>query len=133
MLMAFLQLLVCILTGIFLSGFYLYFYCKMKRIHVLEFKRHLSKYTIIATLFMFLLICEVAVEVQTFELGSNDPTSFFKNLWKWVAFSSVVEMAPYGVYLAVSIVYKPHDCFRCFGKDPERKFSIYQYNKEELK
>ena len=126
--MAFLQLIICLLTAGFLVGFYAYFYCKMKRIHALEFKRHLCKYTILATLFTLCLLCEAAVEVETFLLGSKfkwAATIFFQNLWQWVAFSAFVDMMPYLVFLTVSLVYLPHDCFRCFGKDPDRKFSIY--------
>ena len=26
----------------------------------------------------------------------------------------------------------PHDCFRCLGKDPDRIFSIKQYNRDEF-
>ena len=29
------------------------------------------------------------------------------------------------------VLNKPHDCFRCFGKDPDRVFSISQYTKHE--
>ena len=27
---------------------------------------------------------------------------------------------------------RPHDCFICFGKDPDRKYSIHQYTQGEL-
>ena len=33
---------------------------------------------------------------------------------------------------AFFILDKPHDCFRCLGKDPDRIFSIDQYRKDEI-
>ena len=30
---------------------------------------------------------------------------------------------------AFLLLHTPHDCFRCTGKDPDRIFSIHQYNR----
>ena len=40
-------------------------------------------------------------------------------------------MLPIIAFLLSNTLYPPHDCFKCFGKDPERRYSVYQYTKEE--
>ena len=57
----------------------------------------------------------------------------FANLWKWIFGTTCIELSPYLIFLAVNTMYLPHDCFKCFGKDPTRKFSIYQYTSKEQK
>jgi hypothetical protein len=37
-------------------------------------------------------------------------------------------LIPFFVFLAFN---KPHDCFKCLGKDPDRRYSIFQFNKFE--
>ena len=37
-------------------------------------------------------------------------------------------LIPFFIFLAFN---KPHDCFKCLGKDPERRYSIFQFNKFE--
>jgi len=34
----------------------------------------------------------------------------------------VAELLPFVFYFAFN---KPHDCFKCLGKDPDRRFSIF--------
>ena len=133
--MTVIQLIICLTTVSFLIIFQTYFLIKMSRLHQFEFKKHLKKYLILSLSFIILLLMETVVAVETFLIGASNQAvdKFFDNLWNWAIFSSVVELAPYLVFLIVNTVYKPHDCFRCFGKDPERKFSIYQYTQDERK
>ena len=41
----------------------------------------------------------------------------------------LLEMFPFIFFF---ILNKPHDCFICLGKDPERRFSMFQLTREEL-
>ena len=49
-------------------------------------------------------------------------------------------MFQYSLYTASQLIVvwvffifeRPHDCFICFGKDPDRKYSIHQYTQSEL-
>lgn len=34
------------------------------------------------------------------------------------------ESLPFLAFLIVNQLYPPHDCFKCFGKDPDRRYSI---------
>ena len=43
-------------------------------------------------------------------------------------FSDLVILLPVVVFLAFD---KPHDCYRCLGKDPDRVYSIFQLSKVE--
>ena len=38
-------------------------------------------------------------------------------------------MLPYWAFL---LLHDPHDCFKCLGKDPERNYSKFQFNRAEL-
>ena len=44
-------------------------------------------------------------------------------------FTILIELLPVASYL---ILYYPHDCYRCLGKDPDRNFSQYQFTEREL-
>jgi hypothetical protein len=119
---------------LFFIVFIVYFSCMMSRLHTLEFKKHWAKYTWLTLPFIAFLAAEIYILYMTFLLGKGDEsyiTFFFSNLWRCIVITSLVEISPYLIFLAVNTVYKPHDCFKCFGKDPERKFSIYQYTKDE--
>ena len=51
----------------------------------------------------------------------------------WLFFTSLnfVELMPVYAFLVKNLLYPPHDCFTCFNKDPERRYSIYQYTRDE--
>lgn len=135
-LMSITSLCVIVLILVFMIVFFIYFNCKMNRIHRLEFKKHFKKYTLLSVLLIISLLLEFVVVYMTFLLGRDQEryiTFFFKNLWQILIPATLVEILPYLIFLTVSQLFLPHDCFRCFGKDPERKFSIYQFTKEELK
>jgi hypothetical protein len=90
----------------------------------------------LSVLLIISLLLEFVVVYMTFLLGRDQEwyiTFFFKNLWQILIPATLVEILPYLIFLTVSQLFLPHDCFRCFGKDPERKFSVYQFTKEELK
>ena len=40
----------------------------------------------------------------------------------------VAELVPFVSYFWLN---EPHDCFRCLGKDPDRRFSIFQLTRWE--
>ena len=44
---------------------------------------------------------------------------------------NIVEVLPIIAYLWRNQKQKPHDCFTCWNKDPERKYSVYQYSKTD--
>lgn len=46
---------------------------------------------------------------------------------------NLAELIPPIAVLLKNTLYPPHDCFTCFNKDPERRYSIFQYSKEEWK
>ena len=48
---------------------------------------------------------------------------FFSSPWQ--AGYSFFSILPFLTFL---ILNKPHDCYRCVGKDPERKYSKFQYS-----
>ena len=41
----------------------------------------------------------------------------------------IVSILPYWAFL---LFHDPHDCFKCLGKDPERNYSMFQFNRAEL-
>jgi len=43
-------------------------------------------------------------------------------------FGDLVTFLPIVVFLGLN---KPHDCYACLGKDPDRIYSSYQLNHEE--
>ena len=48
---------------------------------------------------------------------------FFSSPWQTgCSFFSILP------FLTFLILNKPHDCYRCVGKDPERKYSKFQYS-----
>ena len=123
-------------TLLFFIVFMIYFFGSMRRLHKLEFGKHFRKYTSLTVSFVIFLAAEIVVVFMTYYLGTGAPKFenwFFRNLWQCIITTSVIEMCPYMLYLAINTMYRPHDCYKCFGKDPERKFSIYQYTKEERK
>lgn len=46
---------------------------------------------------------------------------------------NLVELMPFYAFLVKNTIYPAHDCFTCFNKDPERRYSIYQYTNDEWK
>ena len=61
-------------------------------------------------------VCETSFE---FMAWYTDPSTF----WFTTCFVSLP------IIWAFFLLNTPHDCFRCLGKDPDRIFSIYQYNR----
>ena len=41
----------------------------------------------------------------------------------------IISILPYWAFL---LFHDPHDCFKCLGKDPERNYSMFQFNRAEL-
>ena len=46
---------------------------------------------------------------------------------------NLVELLPAVAVLLKNSLYPPHDCFKCFNKDPDRRYSVFQYTAEEWK
>ena len=134
--MAAYSFIILTVSFITLIVFLSYFMCKMQKIHNFEFNLHRTKYLLITGCFLLLLACELFIQIFYFNFGMNSSTGlkFMKdNLWQVIIFSTAIEILPYLIFLIVTTYYQPHDCFRCFGKDPDRKFSTYQFTLEQIK
>jgi hypothetical protein len=66
--------------------------------------------------------------------GCNHNLTFLPKsaaFWLFMALLNIAELLPFFVFLLKNTLYPPHDCFTCFNKDPDRRYSIYQYSKQE--
>ena len=117
--------------------------------HRYEFRRHAFQLVILSTAilcsllsslfgFYFISVVVGCLFTQTtmgleqsvdeclgiFSVGMNSDLS--AKLYFWFI---VFEMVPFIFFF---ILNRPHDCFMCLGKDPDRRFSVFQLTKEEL-
>ena len=56
---------------------------------------------------------------------SHEPFIGAKNVTSGFVYGTIALLAPFWAYLALAVT---HDCFRCFGKDPNRNYSQFQYS-----
>ena len=134
--MAAYSVIILAVSFVILFVFLSYFMCKMHKIHNFEFNQHRTKYLLITVGFLLLLACELYLQIFYFLFGIEDNKGLKvlkNNLWQIIIVATAIEISPYLIFLIVTSYYKPHDCFRCFGKDPDRKFSIYQFTKDQMK
>lgn len=120
---------------VFISVFLL----RMFRMHNFEAKKHIAKISILIIMFCIALLCESylnAVLTNYVFLGFLNPTRFpidkvntckhcNEYIWAYLYKVNLAESLPFLAFLIVSQLYPPHDCFVCFGKDPDRRYSIY--------
>lgn len=48
-----------------------------------------------------------------------------------LAIENFIYFSPIFIYFVNLSCWKPHDCFACFNRLPNKRYSIYQYNQEE--
>jgi hypothetical protein len=46
-------------------------------------------------------------------------------IWGYLYKINIAESLPFFAFLIASQLYPPHDCFKCFGKDPDRRYSVH--------
>ena len=66
-------------------------------------------------------ICKIASDFSK-DLSTRPMAAFF------FLMSTLFDVVPTVAYLLLN---NPHDCFVCFGKDPDRNFSSFQLNLRE--
>ena len=124
------------------------FIVTMYNLHAFEFNRHASRtillsssilIAIVSSLFGFYFTivvssCLIAQENMGVEnkldLCFNIfPVDMNPNLSATLYFWFILfELLPFIFYFTLN---RPHDCFRCLGKDPDRRFSKFQLTREE--
>jgi hypothetical protein len=53
------------------------------------------------------------------------------DVWNLLYLEQMFILLPLAAYLFLNTVYPPHDCYKCFGKDPNHRYSIHQFSKED--
>ena len=144
--MVFIGMVVITQTALFLFYFIFFalFNFKMFNMHNFEAKKHISKYTIYVITFLLALLGETFLNwvllrhvfVQFGKVGDKEPKDFpcfacGSNIWGYLYKINIIEALPFIAFLVASSIYPPHDCYKCFGKDPDRRFSFHQYTNEE--
>lgn len=140
------------LACLVLFGVFVVFLYKVQKLHNFEWKKHLSEYittlvgltiavlselTLVFLLFWYFIWnfnAPCTTTGQTYDCPNNHvfPIANKKTeFWLFFSVLNVVEMIPVFTFLLKNTIFPPHDCFTCFNKDPERRYSIYQYSKEE--
>lgn len=119
---------------IFFAVFYFFFLINMFKMHNYEAKRHLSKYSIIVLCFCTGLVIESWLGLKLYKFSTisfkNLPENYCldgrcnRMLFGFICKVNWAESVPFFAFLFVSQIYPPHDCFKCFGKDPDRRYSI---------
>ena len=109
--------------------------------HNFEAKKHIAKIGITIFMFCIALLCESYLNAVLTKfvfwdfLHQPDPkpdplpvkicNNCNENIWAYLYKVNLAESLPFLAFLIVSQLYPPHDCFKCFGKDPDRRYSIY--------
>ena len=126
------------------------FIISMYRLHRFEFARHVSRFTVLtvaillsllSSLFGFYFITvitsclvtqtnmgneqkvDLCFSIFSIEMSANLAAEFY--FW-----FIVFEVLPFIFFFSLK---QPHDCFRCLGKDPIRRFSMFQLTREETR
>lgn len=122
----------------------------MKQHQHFEFKKHrlrifFKSFSSIATIaFMtFLLmglcvLCGLIESRQSFKL-SGDSLNYFmdklkilkKYFYLTVGMQELSLMYPFVLYFSFLTFFTPHDCFACFNRLPNKRYSIHQFTQEE--
>lgn len=120
----------------------------MYQLHRFEFKRHALRVILQATFTLVTLIYAFCAVYFGLVIGSCYvsqtnmdgrhmvdlcfnflPSHFTPNLASESYFVFIVfELLPFALYF---VLQKPHDCFICLGKDPDRRFSMFQLTRQE--
>ena len=121
----------------------------MYQYHQLEFWKHCKQKLLLdaITMLCMLLLCSYwvldayCIICWYTEYSMDEPTnfnsicfkadSFFKTLIKNNQYLFIFETSQLLPVWAYFLLSKDHDCFRCFGKDPTRNYSSYQYTARE--
>ena len=119
-------------------------YITWKR-HYLAFKEHALRQIILLLIFCFCLVVilkrqfeKISFDVCLEYFGDDVKEGGFcfrmvekrlKVVQKEWTYLVMVELLPVASFLVLNY---PHDCYRCFGKDPDRLFSQYQFTEREL-
>ena len=124
------------------------FISTMYSLHRYEFKRHalrsilLSMFTMVTLIYVlfgvYFLIVVNSCYVSQQHMDSHRkqdlcfdilPTKFTPDLASESYFMFIIfELLPFTLYF---ILQRPHDCFVCLGKDPDRRFSMFQLTRRE--
>lgn len=126
--------------------FFVFFVCTLSKDHAHEWRRHRCSYLSISVSFLFAVIAEMALLFVLFWyvfFNFNASTAkdhkapfqgdLFAFFWLIVVLLNIVELIPVIAFLAKNQLLHPHDCFTCWNKDPDRKYSIHQYSKDDWK
>jgi hypothetical protein len=111
--------------------------------HHYEFRQHLTQFLLLSVSFLIALAGEALMMyllyyyvIYNFNTpGANNhhlnKLDDFSAFWLYMILLNTIELLPFFAFLIKSTLYPPHDCFTCFNKDPERRYSIYQYSQDE--
>ena len=145
--------------GFFIICLQVYFWSNLKSMyrmyveHRLEFRKHICNLTCLHLMTLVALVNMIYASVlwqgiwmckieqdkfQGVDLDEDSICVKYLNvkyreadvysMLSWVQ-NIILELFPIWSFL---LFYKPHDCFRCLGKDPDRIFSSFQLNKAEI-
>lgn len=116
----------------------------LRKEHHFEWKTHLGGFLFLAIPFLFAVICEAGLLAMLYEFviynfnpNGSENHSFspmddkFAEFWLAMTLLNITEIIPFFFFVLKNTLYPPHDCFVCFNKDPERRYSIYQYSHDE--
>jgi hypothetical protein len=113
--------------------------------HNFEWRKHSGEFLILSVLFTISILAELTLCFMLYwffmwnfnKPGGHDHNSPMNNkkaeFWLFFSLLNFVELLPVFAFLVKNTLYPPHDCFPCFNKDPVRKYSIYQYTRDEWK
>ena len=128
--------------------------------HYYEWNKHIVEWLIIGITFTLSLMLETVlifgfywyilynshyfVTPKSSNYSGDDPTPICPEgshctpwydlnaqFWVFMTTLNLVELMPFYAFLVKNTIYPAHDCFTCFNKDPERRYSIYQYTNDE--
>lgn len=118
---------------------------KLTMLHNFEFKKHkrewvltgviISLSLIMESLLMFFFYWYILYNAH-YESTVSHYTPWYDikaQFWVCMVVLNLVELMPFYAFLIKTTIYPAHDCFTCFNKDPERRYSIYQYSDTEWK
>ena len=115
----------------------------MYRKHKLAFKNHVLRMLLLAALTAIPILILIGIHFvrasSTLCREYGDENSFCHKIQSWAnvggkdfltyfAVLLLLELVPICAFLSLN---NPHDCFKCLGKDPDRKFSLYQLSDHE--